>query len=94
MWAAATEWPASFTFRCLQTSFALDRSPVKGIVRSSACPNGGTYTVVVRPYTKAGSVSSARFTHYSQRRTTENMLGLRCRARACQARSMRRAFGL
>lgn len=83
---------------------------VRKIVQSSSYRKGGTalfitydegegsdqrvYTVVVSPYTKAGTVLSARFTHYSQLKTTENMLGLRCLARACQARSMRAAFGL
>jgi Phosphoesterase family len=83
---------------------------VRKIVQSSAYRKGGTalfatydegggsgqrvYTVVVSPYTKPGTVSSRRFTHYSQLKTTENMLGLRCLVAACQAGSTRRAFGL
>jgi hypothetical protein len=83
---------------------------VRKIVQSPAYRKGGTalfitydegegsdqrvYTVVVSPYTKAGTVSRVRFTHYSQLRTAENMLGLHCLGSACRSASMRRAFGL
>jgi len=83
---------------------------VRKIVQSPAYRKGGTalfvtydegegsdqrvYTVVVSPYTRRGTVSGARFTHYSQLKTAENMLGLKCLGSACSAGSMRRAFGL
>jgi hypothetical protein len=50
--------------------------------------------IVVSPYTAAGTRSATRFDHYSLLRTTESMLGLPCLAAACQASSMRAAFGL
>jgi phosphatidylinositol-3-phosphatase len=83
---------------------------VRKIVQSSAFRKGRTalfitydegegsdqrvYTVVVSPYTKPGTVSAARFSHYSLLQTTENMLGLRCLAHACQTRSLPGPFGL
>jgi phospholipase C len=83
---------------------------VPKIVQSPAYVSGGTalfitydegegldqrvYTVVVSPYTKPATLSGARFTHYSQLRTTEGLLGLGCLGRACRATSMAGAFGL
>jgi phospholipase C len=94
----------------VSTGDAWLRGWVPKIIQSAAYRKGGTalfitydegdgsdqrvYTVVVSPYTKAGTVSGARFTHYSQLRTTENLLGLRCLGAACGAGSMARAFGL
>ena len=51
-------------------------------------------TFVVSPYTRPGTRSSKRFTHYSLLRTTEDMLGLKRLGAAARAPSMRRAFGL
>jgi phosphatidylinositol-3-phosphatase len=54
------------------------------------------YTVVVSPYTRPGTVSTAAFSHYSLLKTVEAMLGVRCLAHACDptTASMRSAFGL
>jgi hypothetical protein len=51
-------------------------------------------TVVVSPYTAAGTRSAGRFNHYSMLRTTEDMLGVKHLAGAKKAPSMRAAFGL
>jgi hypothetical protein len=51
-------------------------------------------TLVISPTTKPGTKSSARFTHYSLLRTTEEMLGLKKIGAAKTAPSMRSAFGL
>jgi len=50
--------------------------------------------VVISPTTPAGTVSSARFDHYSLLRTTEELLGLPPLGRASAAPSMRSAFRL
>ena len=51
--------------------------------------------IVVSPWTKAGTRSGTRFTHYSLLRTTEELLGIRAHlGRAASAVSLRRAFGL
>jgi phosphatidylinositol-3-phosphatase len=50
-------------------------------------------TVVLSPYIRAGTVSRARFTHYSLLRTTENLLGLPLLGHARSVVGMRRAFG-
>ena len=50
---------------------------------------------VVSPWTKPGTRSTKRFTHYSLLRTTEELLGLRTHlGGAATATSMRSAFGL
>jgi len=50
-------------------------------------------TIVVSPYTSAGTTSSTAFTHYSLLRTTEELLGLRqFLGAAATAPSMRAAF--
>ena len=51
-------------------------------------------TLVISPYTRPGTRSAGRFTHYSMLRTTEEMLGLPKLGAARHATSMRRAFGL
>jgi hypothetical protein len=51
-------------------------------------------TLVISPYTKPGTRSATRFTHYSMLRTTEDMLGLAHLGGAKKAPSMRAAFGL
>jgi hypothetical protein len=53
-------------------------------------------TIVVSPYTPAGTKSSTVFTHYSLLRTTEQMLGLGLIGHAGDAgtNSMRTAFGI
>jgi phospholipase C len=51
-------------------------------------------TLVISPYTKRGTSSSKRFTHYSLLRTTEDMLGVGRLGNAAHAPSMRSAFGL
>jgi phosphatidylinositol-3-phosphatase len=51
-------------------------------------------TLVISPYTRPGTRSSKRFTHYSLLRTTEDMLGLKRLGAAAHAPSMRKAFGL
>jgi phospholipase C len=53
-------------------------------------------TLVVSPYTTAGTTSSTAFNHYSLLKTTEQMLGLGTLAHAGDAgtTSMRAAFGL
>jgi phosphatidylinositol-3-phosphatase len=94
----------------ISTGDAWLRTWVGKIVQSAAYRKGGTalfitydegegsdqrvYTVVASPYTRPRTVSGKRFTHYSQLRTTENLLGLRCLGRACGAESMARPFGL
>jgi len=50
--------------------------------------------IVIGPTTMPGSVSAARFDHYSLLRTTEELLGLPLLGRASSAPSMRSAFGL
>ena len=51
--------------------------------------------IVISPWTKPGTRSKTRFTHYSLLRTTEEILGLRTRlGHAASATSMRSAFGL
>lgn len=51
--------------------------------------------IVVSPWTTPGARSTARFTHYSLLRTTEELLGIRVHlGAAARAPSMRRAFGL
>ena len=50
---------------------------------------------VISPWTKPGTRSTSRFTHYSLLRTTEELLGLRTHlGDAATATSMRSAFGL
>ena len=52
-------------------------------------------TVVVSPYTRPGTKSSAAFNHYSLLRTTEQLLGITSfLGNAATAASMRSAFGL
>lgn len=51
-------------------------------------------TIVLSPYVTRGTVATARFTHYSLLRTTENLLGLPLLGHARQAAGMRRAFGI
>jgi len=51
-------------------------------------------TIVISPFVTSGTVSSARFTHYSLLRTTENLLGLPLLGHARRAAGMRRAFGI
>jgi hypothetical protein len=51
-------------------------------------------TLVISPYTPAGSTSSSTFNHYSLLHTSELMLGLPCLGNACTAASMRTPFGL
>ena len=52
-------------------------------------------TVVVSPYTRAGTVSHRRYTHFSLMRTTASVLGLRrCLGKACSARGLSKAFRL
>ena len=52
-------------------------------------------TLVVSPYTPAGTTSSVAFTHYSLLRTTEDLLGISTHLGAAgSASSMRSAFGL
>ena len=51
-------------------------------------------TIVISPSTKPGTVSRARFDHYSLLRTTEDMLALAPIAGAARAASMRAAFRL
>ncbi|MBX5469727.1 MAG: phosphoesterase [Thermoleophilaceae bacterium] len=52
-------------------------------------------TLVISPSTPRGTVSPARFDHYSLLRTTQELLGVRpLLGRAARAPSMRRAFGL
>jgi phospholipase C len=53
-------------------------------------------TIVISPYTRAGTTSAARFTHYSLLKTTEEMLGLGTIGHAADpsTTSMRDAFGL
>jgi phospholipase C len=52
-------------------------------------------TIVVSPYTKAGTKSGTAFTHYSLLRTTEELLGISTfLGNAASATSMRSAFGL
>jgi hypothetical protein len=46
------------------------------------------------PSVKPGTVSSARFTHYSMLRTTEELLGLGFLGNAANAAGMRSAFTL
>jgi hypothetical protein len=51
--------------------------------------------IVVSPWTKPGTRGTARYTHYSLLRTTEELLGLRGRlGQAADAPSLRAAFGL
>jgi hypothetical protein len=52
-------------------------------------------TIVVSPYTTAGTKSAIAFTHYSLLRTTEQLLGITTfLGNAASAASMRAAFGL
>jgi hypothetical protein len=51
-------------------------------------------TIVAAPSIKPGTAPSARFSHYSMLRTTEEMLGLGLLGNAAQANSMRSAFGI
>jgi phosphatidylinositol-3-phosphatase len=52
-------------------------------------------TVVVSPYTHAGTVSHRRYTHFSLMRTTARVLGIRrCLGKACSARGLSKAFRL
>ena len=51
-------------------------------------------TIVAAPSVRPGTRPSARFSHYSLLRTTEEMLGLPLLGKAAQATSMRRAFGI
>ena len=51
--------------------------------------------LVISPWTRPGTRSSARFTHYSLLRTTEELLGLHAHlGNAATAPSLRTAFGL
>jgi phosphatidylinositol-3-phosphatase len=51
--------------------------------------------IVVSPWTKAGTHSEARFTHYSLLRTTEELLGIRAHlGHAATAATLGPAFGL
>jgi phosphatidylinositol-3-phosphatase len=50
--------------------------------------------IVASRRTPAGTVSGARFTHYSLLKATEKLLGLPLLRNAASARSMRAAFGL
>jgi len=52
-------------------------------------------TLVVSPYTSAGTKSATAYTHYSLLRTTEELLGITTfLGNAASATSMRAAFGL
>jgi hypothetical protein len=51
-------------------------------------------TLVISPYTAAGTRSAGHFNHFSMLRTTEDMLGLGHIAGAKKAPGMRTAFGL
>jgi hypothetical protein len=51
-------------------------------------------TIVAAPSIKPGTAPSARFSHYSMLRTTEEMLGLGFLGNAARANSMRSAFGI
>jgi hypothetical protein len=51
-------------------------------------------TIVITRHVARGTVSRARFTHYSLLRTTENLLGLPLLGKAHEAAGMRRAFGI
>jgi len=51
-------------------------------------------TLVVSPYTLAGTQASLVYNHYSMLRTTEELLGLGTLGNASLAISMRSAFGL
>ena len=51
-------------------------------------------TLVVSPYTAAGTISADFFDHYSLLRTTEELLGLETLGNASTSPSMRSAFGL
>jgi phosphatidylinositol-3-phosphatase len=51
--------------------------------------------LVISPWTKPGTRSTTRFTHYSLLRTTEDLLGIRAHlGNAATATSLRSAFGL
>jgi phospholipase C len=52
------------------------------------------YTVVASPSVRAHTVVAAPFDHYSLLRTTEDLLGLPCLAKACTASPMERSFHL
>jgi phospholipase C len=56
---------------------------------------GHIATVVVSPYTRVGTVSHTRHTHFSLMRTTARVLGIRrCLRKACSARGLSKAFRL
>jgi hypothetical protein len=51
-------------------------------------------TIVISPYTTAGTLAGGIYNHYSMLRTTEELLGLDPLAGALSSLSMRSAFGL
>lgn len=82
--------------RRLTASAAYQRGTMAIVVTFDESEDGGNHvpTLIVSPSTLPGTRSSARFTHYSLLRTTEEMLGLPLLGHAPQARSMRTAFNL
>ena len=82
--------------RRLTASAAYQRGTMAIVVTFDEGDGGDNHvaTLVLSPSTMPGTRSSARYTHYSLLRTTEEMLGLPLLGRAPQARSMRAAFNL
>lgn len=89
-------WLAHAMRPLLQSSTYLDGGTAVFVVWDEADQGGPNHipAIVISPYTTAGTRADGTFDHYALLRTTESMLGLPCLAAACQAPSMRNAFGL
>jgi phospholipase C len=89
-------WLARWIPRILESEAYAEGDTALFITYDEGTYNNHVYTVVVSPYTRPGTVSHIRYTHYSLLKTQESLLGLPCLAHACDYKtaSMRDAFGL
>jgi len=92
---AGDAWLSRFVPKVLNGAAYRAGSTAVFITWDEDSPDNHIATLVLSPYTRAGTVSAKPFDHYSLLRTTEDLLGIRTHiGNAATAQSMRRPFHL
>lgn len=95
--SCADNWLKTWVPKIIASPAYQNGSTVLFITYDSDAKNSGNHvaTIVVSPYTKAGTVSATKYTHYSLLRTEEELLGVTTYlGGANTAASMKSAFHL